>query len=82
MKALIEAINEMGRERLDIALQRHNGLPYDEERLQQLETEIEASVVEYQKAALVASEYCSNKELGMLRKHLGMNIFQWRVCFT
>lgn len=82
MKALIESINEMGRERFDVALQRHNGLQYDEERLQQLEMQIEASVVEYQKAVLVASEFCSNKELGLLRKHLGMTIFQWRVCFS
>ncbi|MDQ6643907.1 MAG: hypothetical protein M3Y76_05615 [Chloroflexota bacterium] len=82
MKALIEALNQMGRERLDVALQRRNGLPYDEQRLQQLEREIDTSAIEYQKAVLVASEYFSNGELSILRKRIGMNIFQWRVCYA
>ncbi len=77
LKALIQAINEMGRERLDLDMQRCKGLPYDAQRLNQLNMDIDSSVVELQKTVLVASEYFSNKELGMLRKQIGMNIFQW-----
>ena len=80
LKALIQALNEMGRERLDLDMQRRNGLPYDAQRLNQLNMDIDASVVELQKTVLVASEHFSNKELGMLRKQIGMNIFQWCAC--
>ena len=80
LKALIQALNEMGRERLDLDMQRRNGLPYDAQRFNQLNMDIDTSVVELQKTVLVASEHFSNKELAMLRKQIGMNIFQWCAC--
>ncbi len=80
LKALIQALNEMGRERLDLDMQRRNGLPYDAQQLNQLNMDIDTTIVELQKTVLVASEYFSNKELVMLRKQIGMNIFQWCAC--
>ncbi len=81
IKALREAINEMGRERLNLSRQRRNGLPYDGQRLNQLEMSMDTFVVELQKGLLVASEYFSNNELARLRKQTGMNMFQWRACY-
>ncbi len=63
----------------DLARKAIQGLPYNGQRLAELETHINILRPELRRAALVASEHFTEEQLNMLKKQASISKHGWRV---
>lgn len=63
----------------DVARKAIQGLPYNGQRLAELEIRINTLRPELRKAVLVASEHFTEEQLNMLQKKAGISKHGWRV---
>jgi hypothetical protein len=78
IKERVDAMRTPARQWADLARLAVQGLPYDANRLAELEAYINAIRAELRSVVLAASEHFPEEKLNILRKNVGMSKYAWR----
>jgi hypothetical protein len=78
IKQRVDAMHTPVQQWADLARLAVQGLPYDANRLAELEAYINAIRAELRGVVLAASEHFPEEKLNVLRKNVGMSKYAWR----